>query len=172
MFPLTIDQKKEIIELSRSRSNRETAIQFNRLHPERNINKTTVHRVLALLKSTGSLYRKKRNASNALSNSAQFIEQVRVRTERNPLQSIREIASHFGCSSYVIQKILRKKLGFFPYKKQIHQLLLPQDYVKRTRFSENMIRLHAGDPNILKRILWSDEKQFTMSSSFNRQNHR
>lgn len=172
MIPLTIDQKKARVELSRGRSNRETAMEFNMRYPERIINKSSVQRVLASLKSTGSLYRKKRNTAYALSNSTEFVEKVRDHVENHPLLSIRQLALHFRCSGYVIQKILRKILGFFPYKKQIHQLLLPQDLAKRVEFCRVMDRWCTGQPHIMKKILWSDEKQFTMTASFNRQNHR
>lgn len=172
MIPLSLDQKKQIVELARGRSNREVAQEFSLLHPERIIGQSTVQRVLLLLKPTGSLHRKKRNALNALSNMVGFVEQVKSFVENNPFLSISQIATNFACSRYVIHKILRKKLGFFPYKKQIHQKLLPHDHIKRTLFCRNMVRLNASQPELIKKVLWSDEKQFTMTASFNRQNHR
>lgn len=172
MRPLTLDQKTQIVELSRGRTNREVALEFSLRHPERIIGQSTVQRVLLLLKSTGSLHRKKRNAMNALSNTAGFVEQVRSFVENNPFSSISEIASNFDCSRYIIHKILRKKLGFFPYKKQMHQQLMPHDHIKRRQFCRTMVRLNASNPEMIKKILWSDEKQFTLTASFNRQNHR
>lgn len=173
MIPLTIIQKKEIVALSRGRSNRETAVEFNRRHPERAINKSTVQRILGLLNCTGSLHRRKRNTSYALSNSTAFIEQVRSYVKKNPMVSIKQVARDLECSRFVIHKVLRKKLKCFPYKKQIHHKLLPLDAVQRLQFSRIIKRWHNDDrPDILKNILWSDEKQFTMTASFNRQNHR
>lgn len=172
MLPLTFEQKKQIVQLSRDRTNREVALEFNLRYPDRKICQSTVNRVLLLLKSTGALYRKKRSAPNALSNSVGFIDQVRVFVQNNPFQSISENALHFNCSRYIMHKIIRKKLGFFPYKQQMHQSLLPHDTIKRIQFCRNMIRLNAGQPELIKRILWSDEKQFSLTASFNRQNHR
>lgn len=172
MIPFTLEQKQELIALSRGRSNQETAAEFNLRHPEWQINRSSVQRILALLKSTGSLHRKKRNTLYAFSNSAEFINEVRTFVQHHPNASLRELALHFECSIYVIHKIVRKKLKFFPYKQQMHQKLLPQDLLKRYQFAQHMLRWHTEQPELLKKVLWSDEKQFTMTASFNRQNHR
>lgn len=172
MIPLTIEENQEIIDLSRRRSNQKTAVEFNMRHPERHISKSSVQRVLALLRSTGSLHRKKRNTLYALSNSVEFIDEVHNYVQRHPYASIRQLGLQFNCSPYVIHKIVRKKLKYFPYKNQMHQKLLPQDPILRFQFSQHMLRWHTEQPGFLKKILWSDEKQFTMTASFNRQNHR
>lgn len=173
MRPLTLEEKQEIVELSKggSVSTYEVSRQFN-LHHERKIAHCSVQRVLNLLKTTGSLHRKKKNTDFALTNNVEFLEMVKNYTEANPRSSISQIAAHFNCSDYSIQKVLRKKLAFFPYKKEIHQKLNAGDTAKRLEFCRRMISWYSRDPNILKKILWSDEKQFTLTASFNRQNNR
>lgn len=174
MRPLTLEEKKEIVELSKygSVSPYEVARIFNSTHNERPIVHSTVQRVIQLLKTTGSLHRKKKNTDFALTNNAEFIERIKNYAEANPHSPISHMATHFNCSAYTIQRIVRKKLAFCPYKKQIHQKLKSGDTEKRLVFCREMINWHSRDPNIIKKILWSDEKLFTLTASFNRQNNR
>lgn len=172
---INVRKKKEIVELSKygSISPYQVARQFNSRHPERQIVHSTVQRVITLLKTTGSLHRQKKNTDFALTNNVEFIEMVTNYIEANPRSSISYMALHFNCSTYSkVQKVVRKKLAFFPYKKQIHQQLNAGDPEIRLGFSRRMINWYSRDPNILKKILWSDEKQFTLTASFNRQNDK
>lgn len=91
---LTIQEKVEIITLTRSFSYQKTAEVFNRSHINRPnpINKQTVARIVKHLRLRGSLHRKRRTVSDQ--NSLALQGRVEDEFNRNPHASIGSFTRH------------------------------------------------------------------------------
>lgn len=87
----------------------------------------------------------------------------------NPQGSIPGASDDLGLCYSSIQRILKKhKMHNFSYQKV--QSLRPEDFPIRTEFCEHMILRLQENPDILKRILWTDEAKFSKEGIFNRKN--
>lgn len=170
MLTLTLQEKIEIIEISRRNSTRETANIFNRRHQHRfPITHSTVSKIQAKLRRDGYLERKKRTADgnwmDALKNNV-------VNTiEANPNESTRRIGAQLGVSHVSVWRVLRG-MKFHPYKMSLHQKLFDGDQARRVAFCRQLRDIFNDVPDFHKCILWSDEKPFRLNDWFNRQNFR
>lgn len=167
---LTIEEKIEIIALTRNFSYQRTAQVFNESHSDRQpINKQTVARVVKYLRLRGTLHRKKRTIPEQ--NSQDIKDRVFEAFNNNPHASTRRIGIQLGISHCTVWRLL-KKMKFRPYKMSKHQKLHADDPPKRATFCEHLLAFIESDPGFIKQILWTDEKQFCTNGCFNRQNFR
>lgn len=168
---LNIEEKIEIFTLSRKYSYSNTAMVFNRLHPDRPnpINKQTVARLMQYFRLRGSFLRKKRTIPEE--NSLDLRNRIFDSFDRNPHASTRRIAIQLGVSHVTVWRML-KKMKFRPYKMSKHQKLHPDDPPKRKIFCQRLLGYIEDDPSFSERILWTDEKLFCTNGCFNRQNFR
>lgn len=111
MRPLTLEEKIEIVNLSRFNSCYGVAQEFNISHPDRPIAQSTVSRILLAFNKTGSVHRKKRNTEYALRNSNDFIEAVKAHFQENPMDSLNSAARKLEVSYKTMWIIARKKLN-------------------------------------------------------------
>lgn len=171
---LTVQEKIEIMEISRNRSGRETALEFNLRHPNRPIplNFRTVYKIQKHFQTHGTVQRKKRTSSVLNQNIAFDLKREIVEHfDEHPHDSTRQVGRIFGISHMTVWKAL-KESKLWPYKMSVHQKLLAGDQEKRKEFCENLLNIFQRDPNFYKQILWTDEKPFRISDTFNRQNKR
>lgn len=173
MVRLTIEQKSEIIALSRHHSNRETAQIFNERHPDRlpPLNQRTVGKLQKKLLKTGTLKQMRKRSERNLAESRVLEDNVRDIFINRPHTSVRNASLHVNKSHMTVQKIL-KKAKYRAYKMSIHQKLLANDYQKRLQFGLTLMERIAADDTFQRKILWSDECLFKLSGCFNRQNYR
>lgn len=171
---LTIEEKLEILQLSRKFSYQKTAEEFNRLHPNRPqpIFKQTVGRIFRMLNTNGGFHRKKRSVSVQHTIEHEDLKDQVVQLFReNPHMSTRNAGIRMGVPHTSIWNIL-KELKFRPYKMAVHQKLKPSDAPNRKEFCEELLRMICENPRFPETILWTDEKMFAMNGCFNRQNFR
>lgn len=168
---LTIEEKVEIITLTRRFSYKKTAEVFNQSHPNRHdpINKQTVARVVRYLRLRGSLHRKKRTIPEE--KSLELNARVSEAFNRNPHASTRRIGIQLGVGHVTVWRSL-KKMKFRPYKMSKHQKLYADDPPKRTSFCRSLLNRTENNEDFINQILWTDEKPFSMNGCFNRQNFR
>ena len=69
-----------------------------------------------------------------------IVEEVQQAFERNPSKSVRKSSSELGIPKSTVQKILRKRLNFFPYKLRVVHALNPGDQQLRVAFAEEILR--------------------------------
>lgn len=168
---LNIQEKIEIVTLSRKYSYVKTAEVFNQLHFNRQnpINKQTVARLMRYFRLRGGFQRKKRTIpeQNYLDLKGQIFDAF----DRNPHASTRRIGIQLGVSHVTVWRAL-KKMKFRPYKMSKHQKLHPDDPPKRKIFCQRLLECIERNPDFSKQILWTDEKLFWSNGCFNRQNFR
>lgn len=83
--------------------------------------------------------------------------------------SIRSAASDLGLTYWAVRSLLKKhKMHAFSLKPVQH--LLPEDFLRRTVFCEEMLTKYQDDDRFLRKIIWSDESRFDQEGIFNRHN--
>lgn len=172
---LTVAEKIEILEISATRSVRDTAKLFNNRYPLRlfPLSYRTVGKIREDFSERGDLHRKKRTTSAETEIvAANLRAEVCDHFRENPHESIRRSAAALGSSPSTVWKILRKDAKFHPYKMAVHQRLHDGDAARRKAFCIQMLDRINADPDFHKTILWTDEKLFRVHDSFNRQNMR
>ena len=66
-----------------------------------------------------------------------------------------------------VYKVIKKKLRLHAYKNQIVQVLKLDDRLRRMAFATDMLRRIEDNADFLKRIMFSDEASFYVSSIVN-----
>lgn len=171
---LTPQEKIEILELSGSRSNRETAREFNNRYPNRPVplHYRTVSKIKNHFREHGTIHRKKRTKSlQSQKDIAQRKAEVAEYFDEHPHESTRRASAILMMPHTFIWRAL-KDSKLKPYKMSVHQKLHEGDHIKREEFCTRLLNRFNQDPNFYKCILWSDEKSFKVTESFNRQNMR
>ena len=87
----------------------------------------------------GSALKRKSTGHPRSARIPENIEQIRQPVEASPHRPAHKHAVAMHLSDRTVQRILHFDLHFHPYKMAIVQQLKPQDYARRTTFSEQMI---------------------------------
>lgn len=95
---------------------------------------------------------------------------VQYKNSINEDVSLREIEKETNVAKTSAKKILHLH-KFRPYRCRKVQHLRPTDFQKRRIFCRWILRKNRQDPNICKKILWSDESRFCNNGWFNRNIH-
>jgi len=121
-------------------------------------------------KETGSTDDRHRSGRPSTVTTPEMVNKIRCRIRRNSEQSMRKMSRDFGIDEKTIRTIVKKKLKLRSYKVTQHHFL--NDAMKASRLAKccKMQCLVAGD--LLNRVVFTDEKIFTVEPILNRQNHR
>ena len=95
---------------------------------------------------------------------------IKKRIWRNPRTSIRKIARETGISNTSVHKMATEVLGLKPYKLQKVQLLTDENKIVRIQRCRQLLRRAATHQ--WEKILFTDEKLFTIEQAHNHQNDR
>ena len=95
---------------------------------------------------------------------------IKKRIERNPRVSVRKVARETGISDRSVRRIVKQEFGLKPYKLQKVQLLTEENKCVRLQRCRLLRRRAAG--HRWERILFTDEKVFTVEQAHNHQNDR
>lgn len=104
--------------------------------------------------------------------SIEVRNQIRILFNNDPRRSLREVAEETGVSHATVWNFLRKELKMFPYKLQMATALTEDHKIRRKQFAQYCRRELRNDSQYLNRVLFSDECQFSLSGSVNKQNCR
>ena len=72
----------------------------------------------------------------------------------------------------VVENVSRNRLRFTPYKLQLVEKLYPQDKEECSAFCNNLQMFIKNYPELLSKIIYSDEGTFLLSGKVNRHNVR
>lgn len=104
--------------------------------------------------------------------SEEVVDIVRDAFVRSPKNSTRRCSREIKIPRTTIHKVLRKRLRFTPYKLQLVQKLYPQDRDTRFNFCHDLQESIENDPDLLSKIIFSDEATFYLNGKVNRHNIR
>ncbi|VDL80819.1 unnamed protein product [Nippostrongylus brasiliensis] len=134
------------------------------------LHRVQVHRVIKRLEEPGEITNRPRGRPQRSARTPALRKAVRDKVTRNPARSIRKLAKEHNVSYTTMHRLIRDDLKLHPYKfAKGHQLT---DEMKTSRLEKcrRMVALTRGDK--LDRILFTDEKIFTVEPLQNAQNQR
>lgn len=157
----------------RGMSYQEVADNFAAAYPDRPVpSKTTVLRLYKKFMTTGcvvsSHVKRKRNASVV---TEDFKIGLCLAVEENPSVNLTQLAENSTGSRSSCYKALKQE-KYKSYKVRNVQELLPHDYFERMEFCEYWMNRINNDPNVINRILFTDESSFGTNGTVNKQNTR
>ena len=165
---LSQDEKVSIILLCGHLSTRAAADKFNADNPGRNVNQSTVSRLLQKFKTSGSVHDLHRSGRPSSVTNDGTATAVVGKLVISPKKSIRKLSQECGISRGSIHRILQKH-KFHPYKVQLVQELHEDDADRRMEFCDWMLQQPIS---FIESVMFSDEAMFYLSAHVNRHNYR
>ncbi|CAG5109302.1 Similar to Patj: Patj homolog (Drosophila melanogaster) [Cotesia congregata] len=125
---------------------------------------------IARLRETGSVLPNHRTAGAPRNvRNPQNEQRIIERAEENPGIGIRGIKLRTGLLYGTVQRTIKcEKLHAYHYTRV--NALQPEDFPVRLAFCRRLLNMHDNDPEILKRILWTDECTFQRGGFWNSKN--
>lgn len=134
------------------------------------ISRMFVYRCIKLFEETGGIKDRKRSGRPRTVRTPQAIKAVKARIARNPLRKQKIMSREMKISRKSMARILKKDLGLGAFKRRTGQLLTASLKKNRVEKSKRLLIKYANDKH--KKILFTDEKIFTIQEKFNKQNDR
>lgn len=104
--------------------------------------------------------------------TAENIAMIRNAVQKSPTRSAVRQAAALGISSRTFRRIVHNDLNFHPYKIQIVHHITHADTNARLDFCRQFITVLNENPNVLSKLIMSDEAHFHLSGYVNKQNFR
>lgn len=156
----------------RRRSLQETCDLFNNTFPNRNpISKSTVSKIVHKFEQSGSVKNLPRSGRPKVATNDDAALDVLLTVQEQPTTSTSNIAMELGMSATSVRRILKRN-GFHPYKVTLLQELSEDDADRRMQFCQEMMDRIEEQPDLIDKILFSDEATFHMNGVVNRHNCR
>lgn len=145
---------------------------FRQEHPNRDFypNRKTILRAIHRLRETGNIMPNHQNAgAPRRARNPRNEERILDFVNQNPEEGIRGMARQLNLSYGTVQRTLKaERLHAFHYTKV--QDLKRTDYRKRVTFCRWILRVNRRNPNLLRRILFTDESHFGRCGTWNSHN--
>lgn len=161
---LYIENQKSIILTQRK---------FRAKYPQRKApDPKTIRALYKKIESSGSLHdvsppiRQRRARSNTNITIAQDL------LEEDPNLSAARGAQALGISKSSMRRVFRLDLKLLPYKIQMVQQLMPEDYPRRLQYGKTMQNLERNEDDFWNKIIMSDEAHFHLNGNVNKQTCR
>lgn len=172
MARLSEKQRIEILMMigygDRVRTQNEVCELFNNKYPERPITQSAVSKIEKKFRDLGHVRDVTKGRPSVSDNKAL---DILLTVEDNPHISSRAVAADNSvCQSTVLKYLKRNK--WHPYKVQLVQELLDDDFDRRLEFCETMMNHCNNDPQFVRHVVFSDEATFYLNGIVNRQNCR
>lgn len=137
-------------------------------------NRGTFENLVSKFRRTGSVHDDKElmKTKPRTARTPEIIEQAREEIVTTPGISERELGRNLGISQPSAHRILRKDLGFTPYKIQTFQALGDRDVKRRFDFAADTCQLIDDKKLDPHKILFTDEAHFHLDGYVNKQNYR
>lgn len=169
---LSKEEKVEIILLcGENTPSRQVADIFNSRHPNRNVNHTTVTRLLNKFKETGSINNNFKKPHANAKVPTEIEEEVCLTVVENGKTSIKQLSTSLDVPCTTVQKILKKN-NFKPFKPKFINTLMERDFIPRFEFSAWYQGEYEENSQFPLNILWTDEATFSSNGTVNSQNCR
>lgn len=134
------------------------------------LHRVQVHRVIKRFRETGEVKNRPRGRPKRTARTSALRKVVRDKITRNPARSIRKLAKEHNVGRSTMHRLIRDDLALYPYKFAKGQQLTEEMKTSRLEKCKRMKTLTRG--NKLDRILFTDEKLFTVEPLQNAQNQR
>ena len=171
MNNLTFDQRKWLLKqywkTENARLVREAwQVQFQTPPPSRQ----AIYKLRDKFERDGSVGNKKKTGRNKTSSTEDNEITVAQTFVNSPTKSTRRAAAELAMPRTSLRRLM-KNLKLKPYRPRLLHGLLEDDPDRRVQFCETLRDLiDNDDPNILNKIVWTDEASFKMNGHVNRHN--
>jgi ''Paired box'' domain. len=135
-----------------------------------NVPRQTVSDAINRFKELGHDGRRPGSGRKRTVNTSANRQIIRKRVRRNSKVSMRKIARETGMGRESVRQMAKRELGLKPYKLQKVQLLTDEN--KRVRLERCLQLKRRAAAQRWGRILFTDEKVFTVQQAYNHQNDR
>ena len=129
-----------------------------------------MYRTINRFRETGSLSDKPRSGRPVTATTREMKSAVRSRVWRNPRRSVMKMALELKISRGSLRRIVNRDLGLSSFKRKRVHFLTDKIRAKRLSRSKGLLTRFANQG--LEKVLFSDEKLFTVEEASNRQNDR
>lgn len=169
---LTLHEKIEIVLICGENTvHRVAANIFNERHPGKNVQQSTVSRIMAKFKSTGSVENLFKKPRNPIKHNEEVQLNVCLDVVEHSQTSIRHVSTRTTVQRESVRSILHKN-KFKPYKPKFINTLKEQDFDLRLGFSFWYQGEKEEDISFPFHVLWTDEATFTSNGVVSSQNCR
>jgi transposase len=134
------------------------------------INKRFIYRTINRLRDTGSIKNRPGSGRNRTARTKERIKIVRDKVRRNPRRSSGKLALETGTSKTSMRRILNIDLGLKPYRKIKRHGLSAKNKEDRVKRCQQLLKRRGAKS--VEKIIFSDEKMWTLQESYNAQNDR
>lgn len=175
MVLLSCEEKIEIVLIvgENYKTHREAASIFNDRHPNKNINHSTVTKIINKFKTSGSINNNfNRKRGKLVANENTQLE-VMLSVVEHPKVSLRKRKSLIqqNVSKDTVGRILKRN-KYRPFKPKIVHTLKERDYDRRFDFCSLIQGELEDDPFFPRRIIFSDEATFSSNGTVSSQHCR
>ena len=160
-------KRSKIIDLFRAKK---SAGEILKILQSENVGRKLIYRTIQRYKETGSLKERARSGRPRNVRTRELKAKIRKRIVRNPRRSMRKMSRDFGISCRSIGRVVHDDLGLKSLKRRKVHMLTKAIREKRLQRSRGL--LSRAGPDVVDRILFSDEKLFTILEVSNPQNDR
>lgn len=134
------------------------------------ITKRFVYRTVQRFNETNDVYDRPRDGRPRSVRLPNVVNAVRARVYRNPLRKQRVLAREIGVSTRSMSRILRDDLHLGAFRRSTGHLLTEKLKEIRKIRSKKLLKKYGKEG--YKKILFTDEKIFSIEEKFNKQNDR
>lgn len=129
-----------------------------------------VRKTISRYRETGAIEDRQRSGRPRSARTSSTIRNVAQLIRRDPHRSQRVMARNYSISQPSISRLIREDLHMRAYRPQRAQLLSAPTRAKRLQRSRQLFQRFT--PSQVESIVFSDEKQFRLQETYNRQNNR
>lgn len=134
------------------------------------INKQFIYRTIHRYSNTLTVDDRKRSGRPRTVRTPAVIKAVKARITRNPVRKQKLLAIQMTVKRSSLKKIINDDLGLHAYRRRKGHLLNARLKAMRLARSRALLKQYAQNGH--RKILFTDEKIFTVEENFNRQNDR
>lgn len=134
------------------------------------ISRMFVYRTINRFIETGTVEDRRRQGRPRNIRDKQMVQSVAARIRRNPVRKQSVMARELNISKMSMSRLLSDDLGLKAYRRSTGHLLTQRLKEQRVIKSKRLLQRYANNGH--RKILFTDEKIFTIEEAFNRQNDR
>lgn len=134
------------------------------------VSRKTVWRIIKRFNETNTTNARPRSGRPRTVNTPALRAKIRSRIRYNNQRSMNKMAKELNVNPRTVRLIVRNELGLFPYKLLKAQTLADRHKIARLQKCEAMLRRFRNNKH--RRILFTDEKVFSVEQYHNHHNDR
>lgn len=156
----------------RRRTQQEVCTLFNNLYPNRApITQSCVSKLIRKYANTGSVRDTPKTGRPQTASGGDAALNILLAVHERPRESCTDLQRDYNISERSVRRVLKRE-KFHPYKVQLVQELVADDFDRRLQFCEIMRNAFGQNPDFVNNILFSDEATFMLNGYVNRHNCR